>query len=122
MSAVMPSVTAGATDLFVLLCMSSPSVPEPTTVLEHANKNSMMKTCVISDAEYNSYWNSFVNSNDESQRTEAMNNVQDWHYSNYWLIPICERTFSYAYGPRIEMLHISSNTNPELRFTELATQ
>lgn len=120
MSAVMPSVTAGKTDLFVLLCLSSPSVPEPTTVLEHANKNSMMKTCVISDAEYNSYWDAFVNSNDEAQRSEAMDKVQDWHYNNYWLIPICERTFSYAYGGRIEMLHVTSNTNPELRFTELA--
>ncbi len=122
MSAVMPSVTAGQTDMFVLLCMSAPSVPEPTTVLEHAHANSMMKTCVISDPQYNEYWNGFVNSNDEALRKESMDLVQDWLHENCWLIPICERTFAYAYGSRIDGVHISSATNPELRFTKLTAE
>lgn len=116
----MPSVREGQTDLYILLCLSSPSVPEPTAVLEHANDDSMLKACIISDAEYNSYFDTFVNSSDEAQRVEAMEKVQDWLHDSCWLIPICERTFSYAYGTRISEMYVTSSTNPELHFTKLA--
>jgi peptide/nickel transport system substrate-binding protein len=121
LSSIMPTIAQGSgSDMFVLLCMGAPSIPEPTAVIEHANDNTMIKTCVISDLQYNAYYDAFTGSNDEAIRIEAMNNVQQWLKDNYRHIPIAERSFAYAFNKKIADVHITTAGNPELRFTELA--
>lgn len=115
----MPLIATGQTDMFLLESANTP-VAEPALLMQHANDDSGLAPCKITDEAYNVLWDNAMSTTDEQARITLYQQMQDMLWENYWHIPIMEYISAYAYNDRVAELNIVGNWCANLRFLHLA--
>ena len=95
----LPMLQKGESDL--MRYTSSDGIPdlEPYSAFSVYQYNSAFSTAAKSDEAFNELLNEGYQNLDETVRTNAYHQVQQWLYDNYWCVPCYEWKGGYAYNP-----------------------
>jgi peptide/nickel transport system substrate-binding protein len=106
----------GATDFMINNSANGNSTNEVTNVYEHYESTDVFKADARQGEEINSLLTAGRLTVDTTERASIYEQVQQYFYDNYEVIPVAEWNVAYAYNDTISELSLLDVSRPNLRF------
>jgi ABC-type transport system substrate-binding protein len=106
----------GATDFMINNSANGNSTNEVTNVYEHYESTDVFKADARQGEEINSLLTAGRLTVDTTERASIYEQVQQYFYDNYEVIPVAEWNVAYAYNDTISEMSLLDVTRPNLRF------